>query len=1028
MNTSFLRPALRASVAGALLLACEPSVPQQASPPSVVTAVFDPLSAQIPLPNDLALLTAGSTATAQGELLNAFVAQKGFPNDQEVPVTISFTRQNIAASGAVTSVAPILDLATLTPATLVVALATPQGAGPVALDPVAATDYTTTATQGTLTLHHKGRQPWAPGEYVVAVRGGPNGVKTREGDPVYASQVFYLIAQGQSLNTEQNLALLRAQAGSTAAAQALALQLDAIIDGYKQGGAFAAVNQVFPQQELAALTTFAIAPLRTQVQLDAGRGLVPLPIDLLRDPRPASATCPACGHLTPLAACTLAQGNFNAATGACTDSKGNPNPAAAGFATLDGFSTTGLILAPTSDLVQAATINAATVQLYDLSNTAAPVDTASYLHEPCEVTSSCSDHVNALSPVIALQPAGATSYDNQVSPIPSVFRTRPLRDNADYAVVISDGVKDKAGNSLAAGTAARILQFRNALVDAGGHSLLAGVDDLTAGALEVMRQKLAPVLLSAASHGIAQGHVAMAYTFHTQSITGTAAQLAALPYLTPSSGANSTIQPASVVVHCNGSTNSNPACDAANVATTFSAYGIPAPRSNVGYLIEAVIPTFNKLRCNAGDTTCKDTGAFSGPAVQPVVEPIRALIALPAPPYGSCTPAAGAPCTLPLLIFRHGLAGGRAQMLALADSFNAQGIAVAAIDAAKHGDRSYCSADNQCAAGAHCVADPALAGEGDAPNPTPGQCRTGTTPASPLADFARSTACGSCTNTQAVPFASANFLISSNFFRTRDTLRQDIIDQSQLLRVLSPDPTGAQPGNNLTTALTGVQFDPGRIWFAGQSLGAIQGTVDVAANPRISKAVLNVGGGPVVDLFTNSPAFASVTNQLLASLGILPGANSAYLQFLVVAKTILDPADPVNFAGHLTANTLPNLLANPNGTVAQAAKGVLTQAAYCDQVVPNPFNYLLDSTAVGLSQMPGFTAGTGTFELFYKGTSAPDITTCPSPTSGAAPPATAVTHGFLLDFVDPTITVQAQADVAAFLSAGTKPPTVRVLP
>ena len=143
---------------------------------------------------------------------------------------------------------------------------------------------------------------------------------------------------------------MQAQTGSRAAAVAAAQQLDQIINGYN-AGAFPAVNQVFPHQELAAMTTFAIAPLSTSVELDPGRGLVPLPIDLLRDPRPASATCAACGKLTPLAACTLAQGTLDA-QGVCRDSSGNGTPRP-GFAALDGFSTTGTILAPLSDLVQA---------------------------------------------------------------------------------------------------------------------------------------------------------------------------------------------------------------------------------------------------------------------------------------------------------------------------------------------------------------------------------------------------------------------------------------------------------------------------------------------------------------------------------------------------------------------------------------------------------------------------------------------------------------------------------------------------
>jgi hypothetical protein len=191
--------------------------------------------------------------------------------------------------------------------------------------------------------------------------------------------------------------------------------------------------------------------------------------------------------------------------------------------------------------------------------------------------------------------------------------------------------------------------------------------------------------------------------------------------------------------------------------------------------------------------------------------------------------------------------------------------------------------------------------------------------------------------------------------------------------------------------------------------------------------VLNVGGGTVVDIFTTSPAFSATTNTLLASLGIQPGANSAYLQFLVVAKTILDPADPVNFAGHLQSSTLPNLLANTNGTVAQSPKAVLTQAAFCDQVVPNPWNYILDFTAgTGPFVDPANPTQTGTFQLFFRG-SPTALASCPSPTSGLPPPAAnAVSHGFFADWSTSAIATAAQTDATLFLiNPANKPLSLR---
>jgi hypothetical protein len=241
-------------------------------------------------------------------------------------------------------------------------------------------------------------------------------------------------------------------------------------------------------------------------------------------------------------------------------------------------------------------------------------------------------------------------------------------------------------------------------------------------------------------------------------------------------------------------------------------------------------------------------------------------------------------------------------------------------------------------------------------------------------------------------------------------------------------PSGPPPTGNSVfdyMASKGVIIDPSQVFFVGQSLGAIQGTMDVATNPRISRAVLNVGGGTIVDVFTNSPAFSATTNALLASLGIQPGANSAFLQFLVVAKTVLDPADPVNFAGHLTANTLPNLLLQT--PAPQAPKAILTQAAFCDQVVPNPFNFILDSTVTPFAFPP--TGAAGNFQLFFRGTPGAAFGSCPSPTSGLPPPAAnAVSHAFLTDWSVPAITTQAQADAAAFVGTAAPQPSLRVFP
>ena len=995
-----LRRILFLTAGAAAMTACAPDLEHTAAT-TFVTAVFDPTTAQIPLPNDLAFLnplntncpTPSNTSTppacAQAELLASFNGK--FPSDQAVAVTISFTQTAFDGSGGTTNTAPDLDLTTFTSDKLYV-IGTVHGVtGEIPIEMPTVADYVKHATSGTLSVHHAGNEPWAGGAYSLVVRGGEDGVKTKDGQPVYASQVFALIEQGKDMTDPANNGLLRAQYGATAAATQGAA-LNQVIALYKQT-AFPAADLKFPHQQLAIAATFKIQDTITNVEIDPARGKAPLPIDLLRD-----ATT---GKLTPTAACAFLSTPL-AADGTC------PSAAAGGFLALDGFSTTGAILAPTSELVEAKTISSSSLRLYDLSVPATPVQVAasSLILEPCEFTSGCTS-ANPLSPVIAIQPAGATAGDPS-----SVFRTKPLKDNTDYAVVMTTDIKDKAGNAVGPGTVAKILRFKNPLV-VNGHSALAasGIDDATAAQLEKMRLQLQPVIAQLATNGLDESKLGLLYTFHTQTILSQAVQLGALPYTLPAP----TGVPGGITAY--------------TPSAAFARYGVPqtTPSANIHEILETDISTYNLL-----DSL---TGAFKPDPTAGTVEQIHVLIATPRLANANLVPCPAPNAALmcaPMMIFRHGLGRGRADALLIADSFAAAGLVTVAIDAAKFGDRSFCDPHGpagQCASGATCTTSLPAGAQGDAS--PPGTCTGGNFQYLPV-----SSSCSqpnSCAPLppdngpgylyqEGIPAVSGQYYISSNFFRTRDTIRQDMIDESQLTRVIAGNGTA----NTLVSYMVpqGVVINPGVVYYSSQSLGSLNGAGNVATNPRISKAGFNVGGGTTVDVFTNAPSFASTTNALLNSIGIVRGTAS-YLQFLVVAKTILDPADPINFVGHLTHDTLPNLLpplgGATDGSVPQAAKKVLSQAAYCDNTVPNPFNYLFASNIpVGPTPASGaafFAPGaTGTFQLFVgAGFSPANFGSCTG----------AVGHGFLIDFVNPALTLEAQSDIAQFVTANTNPLSVR---
>ena len=188
----------------------------------------------------------------------------------------------------------------------------------------------------------------------------------------------------------------------------------------------------------------------------------------------------------------------------------------------------------------------------------------------------------------------------------------------------------------------------------------------------------------------------------------------------------------------------------------------------------------------------------------------------------------------------------------------------------------------------------------------------------------------------------------------------------------------------------------------------------MAANPRLGRAALNVGGSTLVDVFHNSPALGPAFEGLLAALGIQKGSPDE-LRFLQVAKWILDPADPENFAANLSAQTLPSPI---SGNVAPPPRAVLGQLALCDPTVPNPFNLNLYGLS-GLGPSAG-EPGKGTVTTFVAG-------------GGGACPANAVLHGFLTGWVDygsgaASIVQQAQDDIADFFTAGVLPPSTRSAP
>src|SRR5205807_1312059 len=153
-----IAPRLRAVTLAVLAAACgEPgNVPQTVAAPTV-TAVFDPTTASIPLPNDLARqpTPAGTPPlpAAQQELLNLFNSQGGFPSDQELPVTISLVKTTVGQSGPGTNSAPTFDPASVNAGNVVVFANTAAGRGLAAIDAFTDANFVAAGDHGVLSIH-----------------------------------------------------------------------------------------------------------------------------------------------------------------------------------------------------------------------------------------------------------------------------------------------------------------------------------------------------------------------------------------------------------------------------------------------------------------------------------------------------------------------------------------------------------------------------------------------------------------------------------------------------------------------------------------------------------------------------------------------------------------------------------------------------------------------------------------------------------------------------------------------------------
>ncbi len=183
---------------------------------------------------------------------------------------------------------------------------------------------------------------------------------------------------------------------------------------------------------------------------------------------------------------------------------------------------------------------------------------------------------------------------------------------------------------------------------------------------------------------------------------------------------------------------------------------------------------------------------------------------------------------------------------------------------------------------------------------------------------------------------------SQTYIASRDGLRQTVADLMQVVRAVQG---GIDVDGNGSTAL-----DANRIYYFGQSLGGIYGTILLGIEPDIRARVPNVPGGSLTDISRLSPNFRPLLGVFLASrvpslinvgglnfndnmplhnqppvINTVPGAI-AIQTFEDNGNWLAQSGDPVAWSPFIRKSPLRG----------ESAKNVIIQFARGDKTVPNP--------------------------------------------------------------------------------------------
>jgi pimeloyl-ACP methyl ester carboxylesterase len=563
----------------------------------------------------------------------------------------------------------------------------------------------------------------------------------------------------------------------------------------------------------------------------------------------------------------LSQGSRDLTINAPVANPANFGDPAVALNALDGFSTsapwTMLFSAP---IAPASLIGGQTVRMFEVQIVTSGPATGAVQRVVRELASPAE-----FVPAIATSDATARTL--------GVVPTRPLEELKSYMVVVTKGVTDTAGNN-ATPDQTYFLAKRTSPLSSGTGASCVSLEPLlpasTTCALEPLRQLTNTFEAAAATAGVVRDDIVVSWVANTQGVTPTlrALRTVARPGTTRFAFTGLTTAAAGL-----------PPIADIHIGTIALPYYLVAPGTGTpaapasavltGFWKAApggYVPPFNALGLDATSTNVTVANPFPV-ATSTVTVPV--LVTLPNAASGRTRPEAG----WPVVMFQHGVTRNRCDMLAISATMAQAGFAVVAIDQPLHGASPT---------------DPA-----DACRPF----HIGGTPFAQLGARERTFDVDLINNTTGAPgpdgvvdSSGAHSINLQSLLTSRDNLRQAEADLSVVAVTI---PTMDVNGNQVP------DFDGSRIAFVGQSLGSIAGTAFMAIEPTVNVGVLSVPGGQIAYMLNGSPTFGPRIRAGISAGSGIPQTDPRFAgtlaQFLLITQTVIDSADPINYA-RLTAS------------------------------------------------------------------------------------------------------------------------------